>query len=968
MIDPHFLKAAGESYRDFVVTKVTPLPELNCLLRELTHLPTGAQVMHILNDDPENLFCLSFQTLPSSSNGAAHILEHTVLCGSRKFPVKDPFFSMGRRSLNTFMNALTGSDFTCYPAASQVEKDFYNLLDVYLDAVFHPELKRLSFLQEGHRYEFATPSDPKSPLEIKGIVFNEMKGSLASADSRLWHAMMAALMPDLPYAHNSGGDPHYIPQLTYAELIAFHETYYHPSRCLFFFYGNLPLKKHLDVLAEKALNNVPKVSHLPPIPRQKRFHAPVFKEMRYPVEKKEESGHRTIVALGWLTAPLLDQEEVLALTVLDAILMETDAALLKRVLLESKLCVSADAYMDTEMSEVPYLIVCKGCDPQQVDDLEKKIKDTLQAIVAKGIPSHLIDAAIHQLELSRLEITGDQAPFGLTLFMRSALTKQHGCTPENGLLIHSLFESLLKKAKDPRYLPSLIQKHLLGNPHCVRLVMHPDAHLTAEETRAEKEKLEQIKRSLSDKQIAEILLHTRELSEYQKKTEVQSLDCLPKVTLDDVTPLVRDFPLTHRKHGSFEVFHHDCFTNHMLYADLIFDLPPIKEEELSYVPLLTTLLSEIGSGTRSYDENLEYIQAHTGGIGASCALHLQAVKLFPLMCDTLLSPRFNEKKRIEELLLQLREGMLNRLNRQAMRYASQLAVSGFSSSSHVSEAWHGLRYFKHIEAISTDLKNNLPKLIDQLSALKEQIISFAHPHLVLSGSKEMLSQLEKEHFYGLLDLPVKTLERTWTPDYPVNPTPSQARTIASQVAFNVEAYRTVSYIHPHAPALMVASLLLDNKVLHRRIREQGGAYGSGATYSVNAGNFYFHSYRDPHIASTLRTFQDSIAEIAMGRFSAQDLEEAKLGIIQQFDTPISPGSRALTAYGWLRDGKTKEMRQQFRNRLLALTVQEIQHAIETELLPQKGEGIVVSFAGRELLEKENALLEMEHRALPIYSI
>jgi Zn-dependent M16 (insulinase) family peptidase len=246
-----FLSKVGDTYLDYEVTKYMHIDELQCILRELVHKPSGAQIMHIENDDPENLFCLSFKTLPSSSNGAAHILEHTVLCGSKKFPVKDPFFSMTRRSLNTFMNAMTGADFTCYPAASQVEKDFYNLFDVYLDAVFHPEIKELSFLQEGCRLEFSKPHNPKTSLEFKGIVFNEMKGSLSSPDSRLWHAMLEQLTPDLPYAHNSGGDPKDIPSLTYQQLIDFYENFYHPSRCLFFLYGNLSLKNHLDFLHEK---------------------------------------------------------------------------------------------------------------------------------------------------------------------------------------------------------------------------------------------------------------------------------------------------------------------------------------------------------------------------------------------------------------------------------------------------------------------------------------------------------------------------------------------------------------------------------------------------------------------------------------------------------------------------------------------------------------------------------------------
>ncbi len=989
LIDPHFLKAPGERYGDFIVTKCIRIEELNCILRELQHLPSGASVMHLGCEDPENLFCLSFKTYPTSSNGVAHILEHTVLCGSKKFPVKDPFFSMSRRSLNTFMNALTGSDFTCYPAASQNEQDFYNLMDVYIDAVFHPELKRMSFLQEGHRYEFTDPKDPKSPLQIKGIVFNEMKGSMASADNRLWHTLMETLVPDLPYTYNSGGDPRAIPDLTYAELIAFHETYYHPSRCLFFFYGDLPLKKHLDFIAEHALKHVPELPPILPIRRQRRFTAPIHKEMRYPVSEGEELGDRSIISFGYLTAPLIDQEEVLALSVLDSVLMDTDASLLKAALLKSKLCVHADAFMDAEMSEVPYAIVCKGCDAKNVEKLENTLKKALADIIEKGIPSHMIDAAIHQLEFSRLEIAGDHAPFGLTLFMRSALAKQHGCDPENALMLHSLFEGLLSKVKDPGYLTGLIKKHFLDNPHYVRLVMQPDPALTAREVEEEKQVLSKIQASLSEKEIAHILKQTEELATYQKHTEHQSLDVLPNVGLDAVIPIVRDFPLKHIKHGNLDIYHHDCFTNHILYADLCFDLPHIADEDLPYVHLLTTLVTEVGSANRSFDQNLEFIQAHTGGIGATAALHIQTSDpklskpslnirgkalqrkmphLFQLMRDTLEKPRFDEKKRIQELIEQLREAQLNRLNRQAMRYAMQLALCGFSSAGHINESWYGIRYFKAIEELCKNLSDNIPKLIDKLLHLKEQLFTFHNPQLILSCSKEMFQELQKEDFFGLGSIqPTRPLS-PWKIDYSLQPTLSQARVIPSQVAFTAEAFKSVGYLHPHAPALTIAAILLDNKILHRKIREQGGAYGCGATYSSTLGYFSFHAFRDPHIQSTLHTFQHAIEEISLGRFTDQDLEEAKLGIIQQFDVPISPGNRAFTAYSWLRDGKTKEMRQEFRNRLLGLTSRELKHAVETELLPKKAEGVVVSFAGKELLEKENALLELENKRLPILPI
>jgi presequence protease len=329
--------AIGDRYRGYLVTKSLYIQEQQCHLTELVHESSGACILHLGNQDPENLFSLSFRTLPESSNGVAHILEHTVLCGSQKYPVKDPFFAMNRRSLNTFMNALTGADFTCYPAASQVEQDFYNLLDVYLDAVFHPLLKEQSFAQEGCRLEFSDPLDPTSPLQYKGVVYNEMKGSLSSPMTRLIEALNSELYPNSPYGFNSGGDPSQIPNLSYEELLFFHKNYYHPSRCLFFFYGNLPLKKHLDYISHHILKNVHKLPELPPIPKQPRYTKPVYKEAFYPLAAEEITEDKAIIAFSWLTCSIKEQITLLALSVLDIVFMDTDASLLKIELLRSGL-------------------------------------------------------------------------------------------------------------------------------------------------------------------------------------------------------------------------------------------------------------------------------------------------------------------------------------------------------------------------------------------------------------------------------------------------------------------------------------------------------------------------------------------------------------------------------------------------------------------------------------------------------
>jgi len=979
------LNIVGNRYKNFIVKKVVPIEELKCTLKELEHIPSKAQIMHIENDDPENLFCLSFQTLPQSSNGAAHVLEHTVLCGSEKFPVKDPFFAMRRRSLNTFMNAMTGSDFTCYPAASQMEKDFYNLLEVYIDAVFHPELKKMSFLQEGVRLEFKTADDPQTPLEYKGIVYNEMKGSTASPDSRLWHGMMARLLPDTPYAFSSGGDPKVIPQLTYEELKAFHETYYHPSRCLFFFYGNFPLEKHLDFISEKILKNTKATPSLPLIPRQKRFNEPREDLISFPVLEEQEN--KAMVAWGYLTVPTTHQEELLALSVLDAVLMDTDASLLRHALLSSGLTIQADAYMDSDMNEVPYLIVCKGCELANVDPLEKVIEKTLGEIVEKGIPSSLIEAAIHQLEITGTEITGDHAPFGLTLFMRAGLSKQHGSFPENALKLHSLFEGLRQRVKDPKYLPGILNKYLFSNPHRVRLLLKPDPDLASKELEHEKNILADIKASLSKEKAVELVKEANRLSTYQKEIEHQSLDCLPKVDLKDIPRKVREFPLEQKDLHSFTVFHHPCFTNQIVYADLIFDLPKLGAEELLYIPLFSFLLTEIGAADRDWVHNLEATYAHTGGFSASPSLHLHILnphlakptfslrgkalhrnmdKLFLYLQQIVESPRFDDKKRIKELILQVHNNLENRLTRNAIRYAISLSLKNFGMGPFIQNLWGGLDYYYMIRDLSQDIDEKLPAVLRTLETLKEKLLLLKNPHLVLSCDERSFLNLDKENYFDLKELPGKSFI-PWENHTPSEKISSQGRPISSSVAFTSMGFKTIEATHADSPALSIAPYLMENKVLHQKIREQGGAYGAGASYNLVSGTFHFYSYRDPVIQPTLQTFEEAIIEIASGEFTDQDLEEAKLNIIQGLDLPVAPGTRALTSYAWEREGKTVALRRRYREDILNSTPSDVAKAVKDHLLPQKAQGVIVSFASKELIEKENHSSQCL-RPLPIVSL
>jgi len=953
---------------DFEETKRIEITELKSTLVELIHKPSGANVMHIANDDPENLFCLSFRTIPEKSDGVAHILEHTVLCGSDKFPVKDPFYGMQRRSLNTFMNAMTGADFTCYPAATQVPKDFYNLLEVYMDAVFHPRILELSFLQEGHRLEFADKE-----LTYKGIVFNEMKGALSSPDSRLIEAINEALYPNITYGVNSGGDPKVIPELTYEQLLAFHAKYYHPSRCLFFFYGNMPLEKHLTFLEENCLKGVEKLKPIAPIEKQKRFTKQKKLVVPYPMTDND-GDDKAIVAHAYLTCHILEQQELLALSLLETLLMCTDASPLKYALLSSGLCKQAGAYIDEDISEVPWVLVMKGCKEKDTAALKEVATKALEKIVEEGIPAHLVDSALHQLEFQRTEITGDGAPFGLSLFMRAALLRQHGGDAENALVIHKLFDALRHKIEsDPKYLPGLIKKHLLDNPHFVEVVMTPDTGLEKKEVAEEKAKLQAINEQLSEKAKAKIVDTAAKLEAFQLEQEGADLEVLPKVTLKDVPKETHDYPLTQETVGNTTLFHHDTFTNNITYMDWVYDLPATKEEEMPLVRLFTMLLPQVGCGGRTYMENLDYIQENTGGIGVALGMNIQADdhkvfqptiqlrgkalsrksdKLFPLIHDMIVSADFTDKARLKELIRKHHSGLESGLTSRAMRYAINLSASGVSLPSHISNLWHGIKYLLFIREIAKDFDNKADALIERMEQMQNSLLCLENPHLVITCTKKQYDLMKKENFYGLLDTPQKKAE-PFSPTFAHSTTEPQGRTISSPVAFTAKVFPTVSFTDKRAPYLSLAAHLFDNKTLHPKIREQGGAYGGGAVSNTSSGLFYFYAYRDPNITSTLRAFDDSIASVAKGDFTDTDLEEAKLEMIQAIDTPIAPGSRGDTAYSWWREGKSVKVRQTFRDTLLKASREDIIEVTKELISVQAKKGSPVVFAGRELLEKEN---------------
>lgn len=967
---------AGDEYGPFKLIKSLFIEELQCGLKIVEHTPSKAEIIHLENDDPENVFCLAFRTLPENSNGVAHILEHTVLCGSKKFPVKDPFFSMNRRSMNTYMNALTAPDFTCYPAASQVRQDFYNLLEVYLDAVFDPELKELSFLQEGHRLEFTQKEDPSSPLIYRGIVYNEMKGALSSPISRLWQSIMSSLFPQLLYRHNFGGDPKDIPTLSYAQLLEFHQKYYQESRCSFYFYGDIPLKSHLDFLEKQVLKKAKPYPKLFANPFQKPLTSPKHLSHGYPVAASENLEEKTYLALSWLTTHLSDQKEVLALHVLDLILMGTDASPLKYEILKSKLCHNVFSNFEDELSQVPYSLIFEGCQTENTRALEKLTFKKLQKLAQKPFKEEWIEAALHQLEFSRSEISGDYGPFGLYLILKMVPLKNVEADIENNLKIHSLFKELKKELQDPHYLPHLIKKHFLDNTHFSFIEMKPDPLLNQQEEQEEKRHLEEIKSKLTEGQSLLLIQKAKELEDFQNKQEHQDLEVLPKIKLKDIPEKPKELSLGQKQIGRGHLYYHTGFTNDIVYLDVVFKLPKIDFVDLSFVKLFTYLIPQMGTKQCSYEDHLRKIQLYTGGISCfldtyipvegihSFSSHLvfqgkalarNKEKLTELLHDLIIHADFQHPKRLKELISQLFVELDQDLKNNALKYALNLSYCPFSMQSTLSYYWSGLGYYQKIKHLNRHFDQEVNSLIEKLNQLKSQLLHNREVDLVCSTNEGLLKQCIDAEFNGLSLLPEKDFA-AFERNYPLEKVVSQGRVSSSPVFFTAFSLPTEGFRDPSTPLLSIAAKLFDNTLLHKLIREQGGAYGGGASNRMGQGKFSFYAYRDPNLFSTVEAFHQAVHKITQGDFNSRELEEAKLGVLQKLDHPILPEYKAYTGYVWHQEGKTFDFRSKIRQKILNASQQDIQNVVREKIEPKLKDAILVTFSSKENLEKENQKL------------
>jgi Zn-dependent M16 (insulinase) family peptidase len=973
------MMAVGEEYHGFTVKEVVPLAYLQGVYYGLEHLRTGARYVHIQCPDRENAFGVAFKTVPTDSTGVAHILEHTVLCGSRKFPVRDPFFSMLKRSLNSFMNAFTASDWTLYPFATQNRKDFYNLLDVYLDAAFYPRLDRLSFKQEGHRLEFEGDAGSDRPLVYKGVVYNEMKGAMSSPDQVLGRSLLHALYPDTTYRFNSGGDPEDIPNLTTAELRAFHGRHYHPSNAYFYSYGNLPLEDHLDFIHRKVLGEFQRIDPRTDVPSQPRWSAPREAVYFYPLAPDDDPARKCQIGIAWLTSDIQDVYEVLVLTLLEQILLGNPASPLRKALLESGLGSSLADGTGFDADNRDTMFFCGLKDAAEADGgkIAALIMDTLGRLADGGIDPDLIESAIHQVEFHRREITNTPYPYGLKVLVALTSTWLHGGQAHRLLLFEDDIAELRRQMTTPGFFENRLRRHFLDNPHRVHFKLLPDLHLAEQRRQDERDKLRLIQEKLAPEDVARIETEAAALKRRQEEEE--DVAVLPTLALNDIPPAVSRVAAPSLPSDHLQLYAQP--TAGIFYFSAALGIESITPETLPLLPLFCYGASRMGTAEKDYVELARYLDRYTGGLG----LAVQARRRFddkgPTLPMVTIGGKCLDRNRdrlitvLGELLQRIPFDDLDQLKRVVMefralqeaavvhnghRLAISLASRHMTSSAYLNEIWHGIHQLQWIKTLDRRMASDdtaLETISTQLAAIGRSMFHRRNIQMALISSPSALEDAPQQAAAlkdGLPFDPAIGYRRVVV--QPEAAAVWEGWHTGTAVSFVAQALPCVRYTHPDAPALAVTAKLLRSLYLHREIREKGGAYGGFAVYNPEEGLFAFGSYRDPHIQRTLDVYTGAAAFITAGSYTEDDIREAILQVCAEIDRPDPPGPAARKAFYRRLVGLDDDHRQRFKDRLMALKRDAVRDAADRYLGHRKERTATAVISSREMLEKANQTL------------
>ncbi len=920
----------------FQLVRERSIPELKTLARLYRHVATGAELLSLSNDDENKCFAITFRTFPQDNSGVAHILEHAVLCGSRRYRVKEPFKELLQGSLRTFLNAFTYPDRTIYPVASQNLQDFYNLIEVYLDAVFFPLLTPESFAQEGWHYE---PQD--GHLRYSGVVYNEMKGAYSSPEDLLQTAVLTTLLPDTVYGYDSGGDPRHIPDLTYERLLAFHRTYYHPARALLFFYGDDPPEARLarmDAWLREAAAAYPPPAPLPPLSLQQRvFAAP--QQLRRPYVPGEEA--QTYVTVNWALPPTEDPEAILALNVLSHILIGTPASPLRKALSDSGL--GEDITGLGLVDDLAHPIVStglKGVEEANGPAVEQLVLTTLETLATRGIDPRTVAASLHTVEFQLREYNTGGFPRGLALLGRGLPAWIYGADPIARIAFAEPWERLRQAvAATPRYFETLIHRYLLDNPHRTTLLLVPDPNLAAAWEAQEQARLEAVRATLTPTAWEDLRRQNEARRRWQETPDPpEALAAIPRLRLSDLDRTNKRLPLVELDYRGVPILYHDLFTNGICYLDLGFNLRAVPPDALPYLPILARGLLETGAGDQDLVALTQRIGMHTGGIvptlftgmrradGQPCAwLFLRGKAMVPqtgellaILRDVLLSAHLDDRERLRQIVLE------EKANQEAgLLPAGSAVVAGrlaghFHIAGWAAEQMNGVNYLLFLRRLAAAIETDWPTVYERLETLRRLLVTRQAMVANVTLDETNWSQVQPQLQALLDELPTTPAEPA---SWPLPSAPSaEGLILPGQVNYVGKAADLYALGHRLHGSIHVILNYLRLGRLWERVRMQGGAYGVSCQFDHRSGVLHFVSYRDPQIAATLAVYDETADVLAHIDLGDEELTRAIIGVIGQMDAYLLPDAKGWVAMQRHLLGESESFRQQMREEVLTTTV------------------------------------------------
>ena len=913
------------------------------------HSKFNTQHIHLDSSNDEKVFMVAFRTIPEDSTGVAHILEHTSLCGSEKYPVRDPFFMMIRRSLNSFMNAFTSSDWTAYPFATQNNKDFNNLLDVYVDSAFFPRLDPLDFSQEGHRLEI----DNENNLEIKGVVFNEMKGAMSSPTDQLWHGMSKHLFEETTYHHNSGGDPEKIIDLTHADLVAFHQKHYHPSNATFFTFGNVSIDEIHNHLEKNVFQKFTPATEQLTIKPAKIFTSPVKASGTYQPLPGDESNHHVVIS--WLLGDSHNPLNLLEKYFLSNVLLDNSASPLRKALELSKLGKSPSPFLGIEPSnkEIVFMAGLEGVGKDKASEVEELILTTLEKLVIDGVPEDLINSSLHQLEIGQREVSGGGMPYGLQLMLGCMNACIHHDDPISMLDLDANFRKLKTLISQKGYIEELISTCLIKNQHRLNYELKPDPKFNENLENFFTSTLKNKEETLTEEDRGEINDLAKALKARQEAMD--DVEILPKVTKQDI-PLKREYTHVSFLKNNRSVY--EVGTNGLMYSDFLFPCKNLTSQELLFSSLYTFILTEVGLKESSYEEIQALQSSITGGLNASFKLQTndqsEPGKLFlcisskslennfdemeKLILNTLENARFDEEDRILDLFNIFIARNEESINQNGHILAMNSAASSLNKFSATAYQMSGLQMLNQSKATISKMKDaaDAINLINMLKSIHFKVLH--NPFKIFTACSPKTLDAKSMDFKNIQYEAEQCL---------IEPINEQTAWITgSQVCYCAEAFQSVPREHPDAPALSVLATVLRNGFLHTAIREKGGAYGAGATNDTSTNTFKFFSYRDPKCTETFSAFKDAV-EWSKTSITEQHLEEAILGVVSSIDKPLSPVGEAKNDFNFNLENISTKERLEMRQRVINCSIEDLIRVNEKYLTKDSKKSILAGESYRE---------------------